>query len=153
MSDDVPPLPPEAKAAVEQRLFDAMLKEWEEAVDLAAQYKATENELRRQIFARSFPNPKEGMNRLPLLDGRTIKADYKINRKLEEATLPACLQAVKEYGAANADLLVRYKPELSITEWRALSDEAKLIFADAVIATPGLPTLEIETPKAKKGRK
>lgn len=121
----------------------AMLDRW---ADVSARKKALEeeeNDLRRMLFAGAFPNAKEGVNKHKLPDGRTIKGDMKINRKLDEAALPATLAAMRDAGVANADALVRYKPELAKREWNALSDENKLLFSKAVIAVPGMPTLEI----------
>ncbi len=129
-----------------------LLERWQETVKLLASFKEQEAEQRRMLFSGAFPNPKEGVQRHQLPDGNCIKGEYKITRSLELSSLPHCLHALQEAGVANVDGLVRYKPELAVSEWRCLSDESKLMFAPAVIATPGMPSLTIEAPKEKKGK-
>jgi len=127
-----------------------ILAQWRDDRAKLAFYKEREKENRVVLFAGAFPNPVEGTQRFKLADGSTIKGGYKINRKIDEAALPATLAAMREAGVANTDVLVTYKPTLAKREWNALSDEHKLLFSAAVIATPGTPTLDIEPPKARK---
>lgn len=128
-----------------------MLAEWEDAVEALARWKEIEMDLRLKLFAGAFPNPKEGTNSHTLPDGRVLKGQYRMNRNIDEAALPATLQALREAGVANADALVRYKPELAKREWNDLSEESKLIFSAAVITTPGTPQFEVTIPK-RRGR-
>lgn len=132
------------------RRFMQILAEWQDDRRKLAYYKEQEREKRMILFAGTFPNPKEGTQSFKLADGRTIKAQYKINRKIDEAALPATLAAMREQGVANTDLLVRYIPTLAKREWNTLSDDNKLLFSAAVIATPGTPTLDVELPKGSK---
>ncbi len=127
-----------------------ILAEWQDDKRKLAFYKEREKENRLTLFAGTFPNPKEGTQSFKLADGRTVKAQYKINRKVDEAALPATLARMRELGVANADALVTYKPSLAKREWNTLSPENKLVFSDAIIATPGTPTLEVELPKGSK---
>lgn len=130
--------------------FMQILEEWRDNKAKLAYYKEREKEQRLILFAGTFPNPVEGTQRHKLPDGRAIKAQYKINRKIDEAVLPATLARMRELGVANTDALVVYKPSLAKREWNTLSDDMKLEFSPAVIATPGTPTLDIELPKALK---
>ena len=111
--------------------------------------KEIEMDLRLKLFAGAFPNPKEGTNTRKLPDGRALKGQHTIRRVIDEAALPSTLQAMREHGVANTDVLVRYKPELAKREWNTLSDEAKLIFSPAVVATPGSPQFQVVTPKRR----
>lgn len=120
-----------------------MLDQWVEAAEKLSVMKDKEMNLRQMLFAGAFPNPKEGTNKHLLPDGRTVKGAYRINRKIDEAALPASLAALRANGVANVDAIVRMKPELAKREWDSLSDENKLVFSAAIIATPGSPTLEI----------
>lgn len=124
-----------------------LLAEWQDNRRKLAYYKEQEGTQRRVLFAGTFPNPVEGTNKHKLPDGRTIKGQYKIGRKLDEAALPATLARMRELGVANTDALVNYKPSLAKREWNTLSDEMKLEFSPAVIATPGMPGLDVEMPK------
>lgn len=128
-----------------------MLDAWEQVSLLQAQIKEAEMGMRLRLFQGAFANPKEGTNTHLLPDGRAIKGQYKINRYIDEAALPATLDALRKHGVANTDALVRFKPELAKSEWNTLSDEAKLMFSPAVVATPGTPSLEVVIPK-KRGR-
>lgn len=127
------------------------LKEWEVAKELLDRVKELELDLRLKCFAGAFPNPKEGTNTWKLPDGRELKGQHKVNRNIDEAALPAVLQQLRDLGVANSDALVRYKPELAKREWNDLSDDNKLIFSAAVIATPGTPQFDVVTPK-RRGR-
>jgi len=120
-----------------------LLAEWEEDKRMLERYKEREMNKRLLLFAGAFPNPKEGTQKHLLPDGRTISAQYKINRKVDEAALAVTLAALKEAGVANTDALVRYKPELAIREWKSLSEDSKLTFSPAIISSPSAPTLEI----------
>lgn len=126
-----------------------MLEEWDEKAQRLAILKAEEMDLRLKLFAGAFPNAKEGTNRHKLPDGRELVGKYNITRKIDEAALTTILPAMIKAGVANADRLVRFKPELAKSEWNTLSDENKLLFSPAIIANPGSPAFEIVQPKVK----
>lgn len=142
------PLPFKQVITDPAQAYYALMAEWKSDKINLAYYKEQEASKRMQLFGGAFPNPKEGTNKLLLADGRTIKATYTINRKIDDAALPVTLQAMREQGVANTDALVRYKAELAKKEWNTLSDENKLLFSPAIIATPGMPQLEIIEAKA-----
>ena len=127
-----------------------LLSEWEENKRMAEHYAALEKDQRALLFAGAFPNPVEGTQRHQLPDGRVIVGQHKVNRRIDEAALTVTLQALREQGVANADQLVKYKPELAKREWNSLSPDMKLIFSTAVIATPGSPTIEVQAAKVLK---
>lgn len=124
-----------------------LLSEWEEIKREMDALKVKELDKRLLLCAGAFANPKEGTNTHKLPDGRKVVAKYTTNRKIDEAALQSALTAVREAGCANHDRLVRMKPELAKAEWNTLSDEMKLLFSPAVIATPGTPQLEITPAK------
>ena len=126
-----------------------MLYEHEVACDLLELVKEIEMGLRLKLFAGAFPNPKEGTNTHTLPDGRELKGVYTIRRVVDEAALPGVLADLRAKGCANTDALVRYKPELAKREWNSLSDEHKLVFSAAVVATPGAPGFSVVTPKRR----
>jgi hypothetical protein len=130
--------------------FMQILAEWQDAKRKLAYYKDVEGTHRRTLFAGTFPEPREGTQSFKLANGFTIKGQYKIGRKLDEAALPATLATLREAGVANTDALVAYKPSLVKREWNTLSPENKLLFSPAVIATPGMPGLDLEPPKGLK---
>lgn len=133
------------KASNEQQdPYLQMLDEWEDAAARLTVLKAKEMDLRLKLIAGAFPNPKEGTNKHKLPDGRELVGQVKVTRKIDEASLPVILAAMREKGVANTDRLVKYKPELAKSEWNTLSDEMKLIFSPAVIAVPGAPSFEVK---------
>ena len=127
--------------------FMQILEQWIDDKRKLAFYKEREKEARVLLFNATFPAPVEGTQKHKLPDGRTIKAQYKINRKIDEAALPLVLAHMRELGVANADVLVTYKPALAKREWNSLSDACKLEFSAAIISSPSTPTLDIELPK------
>ena len=127
-----------------------ILAKWEDDKIKLAYYKEQEAIGRTTLFETTFPNPVEGTQKFKLSDGRTVKGQYKINRKIDEAALPVTLAHMRELGVANTDALVTYKPSLAKREWNTLSPDLKIEFSAAIIATPGMPGFEIEMPKALK---
>lgn len=105
-----------------------------------------EQELRKQVFEHYFENPQEGTNYLELPNGWRLKATYKLDRKIDEAALPAVKEQLKEMGV-NADSLVEYKPSLKTKLYRELTAEQMRIFDQALTIKPSSPTIELVKPK------
>lgn len=121
-----------------------------------AQIKDAEMELRKRIFADKFPDPKEGTNRLslPPIEGREDKYDlmvvHSIDRTLDMALFNLNLDRMREAGIA-PDVMVKYKPELVIGEYRKLTDAQKFIFDQVLIIKNGAPQMDIVT-NSTRGR-
>ena len=143
-ADEIPATDPGAR-------FMQILAQWQDERLKLAFFGKRELELRTLLFNATFPSPGEGTQKHTLPDGRTIKGQYKINRTIDEAALPAVLTHMRELGVANADALVKYKPTLVKREWNSLGHDARLAFSPAVIASPGTPTLDVELPKGSRG--
>ncbi len=129
-----------------------LLQEWNNAVSAAASAKQTvdrELVLRKAVMVEFFPIPEEGVNAMDMGQGWTLKATYKIDRKVDAAALPAIMAKLRELGV-KADPLIRYKPEISVDPYRALPDEARKIFDTALIIKPGSPTVALIPPKEEK---
>lgn len=127
----------------------AKLVEWQKANEQLTFLKAHEMQLRKEVFAEAFPTPIEGTNKLALDDAHQLTAQYKLNRKLDDAALIVSGQALYDQGVP-LDKLVVYKPELKVAEFKALQteDNAKFqLFAQLVTESPGSPTLSITMPK------
>lgn len=129
------------------------LQEWNEALVAATEAKkAVEKEqaLRKEIMALFFPAPEEGTNKVDLGSGWTLKATHKIDRKIDEAALPAVFQQLREMNV-NPDPLVRAVPALETKAYKSLAQinpDAARIFEQALTIKPGSPTLELVPPKA-----
>lgn len=129
------------------------MRVWNDAVaqveNIAKPLIATEMALRKELFAMAFPSPKEGTNDLALPNGWKAKAVYKLDRKLDEAALPAVMDALRKLDVI-AESLVRYKPELDTKAYKALSDANQAIFNQCLTIKPASPSLELIQPKEPK---
>jgi len=129
------------------------LQEWNEAIVAATEAKKAiekEQALRKEIMALFFPAPEEGTNKVDLGSGWTLKATHKIDRKIDEAALPAVFQQLREMGV-NPDPLVRSVPALETKAYKSLAQinpDASRVFDQALTIKPGSPTLELIPPKA-----
>ncbi len=73
--------------------------------------------------------------------------------KTDKARIEKALSKIEKDGEAGeliAERLVKWTPELSLTEYKQLSDKYRKIIDDVIITSEGTPTLEIKEPKAKK---
>lgn len=137
---------------------DQLLLAWQTADKALEVAKAQENLLRRSVVARYLTQPNEGMNNVELGKGYLLKIQQPFNYTLSNSEKPKsgeplatdkALDAIKALGNEGkfiADRLVKWKPELSITEYRNLAPQYKAVIDKALTITPGLPTIEIKAP-------
>lgn len=131
----------------------AKLQEWHQSVLAAQEAKKVveaEQSLRKEVMALFFPEPVEGTNKFDLEAGWSLKATHKIERKVDEAALPAVLQQLREMGV-NPDPLIRTKPDLDTKAYKSLvqiNPDAAHVFEQALTIKPGSPTVELVPPKA-----
>lgn len=132
----------------------ALLIEWSQAkakLDEAKSLVENEMRLRKQVMTMYFPTPSEGINTYQLEAGWELKATYKIDRKIDEAALPAINVELRGMNV-NPDPLVRFKPELDTTAYKSLvqiNPEAAKVFEKAMISKPTSPSIELKPPKVK----
>lgn len=126
------------------------LHEWQVASQELKALKEREMQLRKVLASAFFPTPSEGTNTLEIGNGYKLKGVFGMDRKVDEAALKAADKALRDAGVPLDDL-VRWKPDLSITEYRKLDDqpEKKVIFDMVIITKPSSPSLEIVPPKNK----
>lgn len=134
--------------------IDNVMQAWKDASETLDKAKQVEMDLRRAVFEVKFPGHGEGTTRVPLANGYHLKAVGKMNYNLankEGETEGALtkLAAAGPEGAFIADRLVKWTPELSITEYRKLAPHYKTIIDTVLTIKPGAPTLEIEAPKTQ----
>jgi len=132
----------------EDEITQADLENWFELSTNLAVIKEKEMELRKRIFRFYFINPKEGVNTAELDYDCKIKGTRKINRKVLEKELTAYGSEIVKAGIP-VDV-IRWIPELSVSKYKALSDEQKKVFDQCLEIKDGAPELEIKIPKAKK---
>jgi hypothetical protein len=124
------------------------LTKWYELTKQLEAVKDLELTMRKRIFAGLFKDPVEGVNKVNLTAGWILKADHKINRRVDEALLVTMSPQFREAGI-NPDVLVRWKPDLAVTEYRKLTELEMKLFDQVLTITPGTPQMEIVLPKRK----
>lgn len=119
----------DARKAAVMFMHDPSKSGTTENVELGGGYKATMKVPLRYGFVQNA-------------EGRTDKA------KIEKAL--AKIEKDGEAGELIAERLIKWTPELSLTEYKQLPDKYRKIIDDVIITSEGTPTLEIKEPKAKK---
>lgn len=150
---------------------DRLLLAWKAAKEALDTHKDAEMNLRKAVCAHLFPQPVEGTQRFDLGNGYSVKLTYKNNYNIERDAdkVDVALEIMAKMGnegGAIAERIVKWKADLSITEYRQLVDrsekfkndptsfgayatEARILreLNNILTITPGSPTLEIEEPK------
>lgn len=124
-----------------------------EIATVAAYSKYLEMLWRLKVADDCFPeHAEEGTETLELGEGWKLTAAFKNSYKVDEATIRDDLQKVSDLGAAYGEAvkgLIKYKPEVSVTVYKTLSDEIKDIINNSLTIKPGVPTLKLIEPNAK----
>ena len=137
---------------------DAKILAWEQAVKALAAAKDAEAALRKEVLAEAFAfDPealREGTENFELGNGYKLKAVFKISRNLnnENEAVDKVLAKIEKTGPEGvfiAERLVKWKPELSLTEYKKLPEKFKKLFDEVVISKEATPTLELVAPKSK----
>ena len=137
---------------------DAKILAWEAAVKALAAAKDAEAALRKEVLAEAFAfDPealREGTENFELGNGYKLKAVFKISRNLnnENEAVDKLLSKIEKTGpegAFIAERLVKWKPELSVTEYKNLPDKFRKIIDEVVTSKEATPALELVAPKSK----
>src|SRR5687768_3751498 len=108
---------------------DALLVQWQAAKKALDDAKDTEADLRQKGVAALKPTKDSGTEYAELGAGYRAKMVLKLNYGFGESTndqVEAMLDEIEKIGnegAFLADRLVKWKPELSVTEYKALDPE------------------------------
>lgn len=127
---------------------DALVAEWATA-DLALDTaKKREKDLREQVVEALFADAPIGTNNHELPTGDTLACMKKLNYKLDAETTANAQTAVAFLiGHELTKRLVKWKPELSLSEYKKLPDNARAIIDKVLTITPATPSLELKTKK------
>ena len=137
---------------------DAKILAWEAAVKALAAAKDAEAALRKEVLAEAFAfDPealREGTENFELGNGYKLKAVFKISRNLnnENEAVDKVLSKIEKTGPEGvfiAERLVKWKPELSVTEYKKLPEKFKKLFDEVVTSKEAIPSLELVAPKSK----
>lgn len=136
---------------------DLLVANWRKAQEALESAKAIEAELRKQVAVEVFAYDenalKKGTENVELGRGWKIKGEFKLSYSLnnkDDATLKM-LEKLKKAGAEGqfiAERIVKFKPELSVTEYNNLNDKQKAIVDTVVSVKSAMPSISLVAPKA-----
>jgi len=112
---------------------------WEDAQAKMKFWKAKELELRNEILEEMAGEKDEGVISKTVNDVQ-VKATYKLNRKIDVATLDVIWDDLEEAEK----LAIKYKPDIVLKEFRELESKGVSKLLDAIILTPGQGTVTIK---------
>jgi hypothetical protein len=134
----------------------SLLAKWEAADKNQRRFREEELELRSQVMRSVFGMDKDvtdtdtykGTHYAALPSGWRLKVECKTDYKLtnKEGQTDAALDALSE---GEADLLVRWTPELSVSNYKSLPAEKQALFANALTIKNASPAFELVAPKVK----
>lgn len=136
---------------------DALLTQWKEAKALLDKIKVTEAELRKQVVEAFSEEAKPGYSGTENVNvgwGFTLKIVHKLNYKLDTtndcAKLDKVLDTIEkgmEGGNIIAERLVKWKPELSVSEYKLLSPANKKLIDGVLTISDATPEVTLVPPK------
>lgn len=145
MSSEILPKPSMSpEAAVNQ------LTLWYELKSKLTELRGSEAALRRMLYAYYFPQPREGTNRVDIGFGMDLLLDFDVSRKVDAALLDDQLTNLRK-AKVKVDELFIYKPTLVMEQYRALTNEQRLLVDACLdIDDTGLQSLSIVPAKKRE---
>lgn len=138
--------------AISEMGRDEILMTWQNVKSILDAAKTREAELRAAIVDREFASLTDGTQNVELGKGYILKAVGKLNYNLDSDKTNEALDeliASGNDGPFVAERLVKFKPSLSVSEYKKLTPERQRFFDEALTITQGAPTLTIVEPKVK----
>lgn len=134
------------------------IQKWNKLTEKLAQVKAEEMELRKELLKDCFDyseDDREGTTNFELGNGYKLKAGFKLSRKLENKNnevhdLLEEFLSVGPEGKLLSERIVKWKPELSKTEYDKLPEAYRTLVDDILTSKPSTPSLKFVVPKGKK---
>ena len=145
---------PETATVCADPLYHAISK-WEHAQSVLELAKAAELDARADMAALAFPQgaAPAGTAYVPLMNGWRLKGTFGTNITIDRAALPdmlLALAAAGPAGAAAAETVFRYKPELVATVYKNLMPSLASLVDTVLTSKPAMPAFELVAPKAAK---
>lgn len=130
--------------------YYTLLGEWRAETIKLAEAKEAEMHYRRLLCDLTFIDPQEGSN--VHCFGTSKKAakltmTRVVARKVDPDAIAACIETLRATIGANADEIVRWKPELAVTAYKALTGEQQALLAPALTTSDGSPQLKFTDAK------
>lgn len=141
-----------------EKTRDELIQEWNRAQKELIRAKEYEMSLRNKVIELSFPAHKDkGTENVELGGGWKLKAVFKqsvtfvnSNKNDEVDKALSKLEKMGPEGAFIAERIVKWKPELSITEYEKLDNKYKKVIDEIIVTKPATPSLELVEPKVKE---
>lgn len=119
------------------------------------EYKIAEAAARMRIARGYFAKPHEGTNNFELSEigdtaGGVLKLTHSIERKVDEAVLTQKEFQEEWKKQKIPNTLIKWKPELSISQYRVLTEEQRKLVDTCLIVRDGSPQVDIKIPKRPK---
>lgn len=120
---------------------------WHQAQQTLKDATVREREL-RDIVTNLATNGvfKAGTTNVELPDGWKLKVVQKLNQTVDATVFGIVRERLLEAGVM-VDRLVTWKPSLSASEYKHLSDDQKAVADEMITSKPGAPTVELVPPK------
>jgi hypothetical protein len=138
---------------------DELIHKWTNAQKVLEAAKEAESILRDKVAMEVFNFDenalKTGTENLELGKGFKLKAEFKLNYSLNNKDdavdkMLTKLEKSGEDGKFIAERVVRFKPELSVTEYKNLSPKHKAIVDTVLSVKSSKPAISLVPPKAVK---
>ena len=129
---------------------------WDHAKKALDAAKVLESSLRQEVLKDFYDfggdsDLREGTENLELGNGYKLKATFKLSRKLENKNgeTQNALDKIANFenGILYAERLVKWSPELSVSEYKKLPTEIRQVIDSCVTSKAATPSLEIVEPK------
>lgn len=143
---------------VSPALAQTLLMQWAEEYKALAAAKKREEKLRRAVAAVYFTEAAskpdtEGTKNHDLGNGYKLKMTFKLNYSLDQSSIDAALDKIEKMGNDGkfiAERIVKWKADLSVSEYRELDPKFKTVIDGVLTTSPGLPSCEIVAPKDQR---
>jgi len=119
-----------------------LLQAWWQDQQQLATLKTREVLRRKEVADLYFTEPKEGVNRVDIGGGFDLKMEHKFNRSVDEQVLDSLTSKLRK-SKVEVDELFTYKPTLSISAYRKLTDEQRQLVDECLVIDVGTPALSI----------
>lgn len=133
--------------------LDQKILEWNGNAEALARLKKIEMAQRKELVEEIFTDPKVGTNHHDLGHGYKLTFTHKMDTKLDAEAFALIQPEIEKLGeTAKAELgeTITYKPSLVMAGYKALSDDVKELFDEAITVKPASPTLKLVQPKSDK---
>lgn len=130
---------------IEKMNSEELAKVWAQTKGYLDMTKKAEIKIREMMVKRFFNDTSPGTRRSPVTEERCVRAVFKQTYKCDN-DIAGISKACAAIGPA-AGHLINWKPELSLTDYKRLSDDQKRHIDPYITIKDSLPTIAIEKVK------